>query len=140
VAAASTRDIDGIYTELRDEHRQVMELVARLSGHRELAGLAPLLEELHEILIRHFSHEQFPGGLYESMGAYGPQHHDEIKVLVRDHCLILSTVSALLERVRSAGPADESRLLEEVGELIAQIEDHERIEHALAEKLTGRSE
>ncbi len=44
-------------------------------------GLAPLLEELHTPLIKHFSHEQFPGGLYECMGAYRSRYHDELMAL-----------------------------------------------------------
>lgn len=135
MAAAATRDITAIHAELGNEHRRVMALVERLRAHRELAGLVPLLSELHEVLVHHFSHEQFPGGLYECMGAYGVEHHEDIKVLVREHCLILSAVRSLLERARLAEPGAEGPLLVEAGELVEQIEGHERREHALAEKL-----
>ncbi len=124
-----------VYDELKDEHRDLEVLVGRVTGLDGIIGLAPLLEELHTSLIKHFSHEQFPGGLYECMGAYGSRYHDELKVLVRDHCTILSAVRGLLERTRTADRQDEPALLAEVTEVLAHLHDHERREHALADKL-----
>ena len=73
---------ESVYDELTEEHRELMSLVERIRDHHGTVGLGPLLEELHTMLIKHFSHEQFPGGLYECMGAYGSRYHDELKVLV----------------------------------------------------------
>ena len=126
--------------ELAEEHRELMVLVERVRDLRSIIGLAPLLEELHSSLIEHFSHEQFPGGLYECMGAYGSHYHDELKVLVRDHCVILSAVRGLLERTRTADGKDEPALLAEVAEVLAHLHDHERREHALADKLIALAE
>ena len=129
-----------VYDELVEEHRDLTVLVGRVSGLHSVIGLAPLLDELHTSLIKHFSHEQFPGGLYECMGAYGSRYHDELKLLVRDHCTILSAVRGLLERTRTTDRQDEPALLAEVAEVLAHLHDHERREHALADKLMALAE
>ncbi len=129
-----------VYNELAAEHRELMVLVERIRGFRSIIGLAPVLEELHTSLIKHFSHEQFPGGMYECMGAYGSRYHDELKVLVRDHCVILSAVRGLLEHTRIAERTDEPALLAEVAGVLADLHDHERREHALADKLMAQAE
>lgn len=122
---------------LADEHRELMALVDRIRGHRSLVGLGALLEELHTVLIKHFSHEQFPGGLYECMGARGSRYHRDLEVLIEDHCRILSSVRGMLERTKMSVAADESVLLEELDKVLAQLIDHERREHALADKLVS---
>jgi hypothetical protein len=131
---------DQVYGELAAEHEELMALASQLAGHRRLIGLTPILERLHELLIRHFSHEQFPGGLYERMGAYGPEHHEQLKVLVEDHCVILSGVGAMLERSRAADEKQEATLLDELAELLAHLRRHEQREHALADKLQKSAE
>lgn len=138
----STPTIEQVYREYAEEHRELMELAGRVRELRGVVGLAPLLEKLHASLIKHFSHEQFPGGLYECMGAYGSDHHEELKILVQEHCVILSAVRGLLERARIAGGRDEPAVLHDVTEVLARLRDHEYREHALAEKLmeSGRSE
>jgi len=128
-----------VYDELTEEHRELMSLVDRIRGHRGVLGLGPILEQLHTMLIRHFSHEQFPGGLYECMGAYGSRYHDELKILVEDHCTILSSVRGVVERTRTPQPRDEATLLADVGEILQRLNDHERREHALADKLMSLS-
>lgn len=135
-----TRTFEQVYAELEQEHRELMALVERIRRIRGTIGLVPLLEELHTLLIRHFSREQFPGGLYECMGAYGSHHHEELKVLVRDHCNILSAVRGLLERMRAADPRDEKARLDALGDVLDQLHDHEHREHALADKLMEESE
>jgi hypothetical protein len=124
-----------VYDELAEEHRELMSLVERIRGHRGVMGLGPILEKLHTMLIKHFSHEQFPGGLYECMGAYGSRHHDELKVLVEDHCTILSSVRGLVERTRTPQARDETALLADVADVLQRLNDHEQREHALADKL-----
>lgn len=112
-----------------------MALVERLERHRGLADLSALLEELHELLVDHFAHEQFPGGLYESLGAFDSSHHEELRTLVREHCELLSRTRGVLERSRAAAAADAVALLREVSAVIAQLREHEQREHALARKL-----
>lgn len=127
--------IEQTYKALGDEHRQIMQLVERLEQHRTLVHLVPLLEELHELLINHFAHEQFPGGLYESLGAYGSAYHNELRVLVNEHCVILSSMRGVLERARVASEAQEARILADVATVIGKLHEHEHKEHALAQKL-----
>ena len=134
---AVDRSLENVLSQLANEHRELMALVERIRRHRALAGLVPLLEALHAILISHFSHEQFPGGLYERMGAHGSHHHGVLESLIEDHCRILSSVRGLLERVRMADAADAPALLAEVDRVIEQLDDHEHREHALAERLVA---
>jgi hypothetical protein len=134
-----TVTFEQVYSQLEQEHRELMALVERVRALGSTIGLTPLLEELHTSLIKHFSREQFPGGLYECMGAYGSRYHDELKALVRDHCTILSAVRGLLERSRSADGSDDPALLGEVAEVLAQLNDHERREHDLADKLMAQA-
>ena len=129
-----------VYGELVDEHRELMSLTRRVRDHRSVIGLAPLLDRLHTLLIKHFSHEQFPGGLYERMGAHGSRYHDELKVLVEDHCTILSSVRGLLERTRVADEHDEAALLRDAADVLRHLDEHEHREHALADKLMGLSQ
>ena len=124
-----------VYGQLEQEHRELMMLVEKVRALGSTIGLTPLLEELHTSLIKHFSREQFPGGLYECMGAYGSHYHADLKVLVNDHCVILSAVRGVLEHARAANAHDEPALLAEVAEVLARLLDHEQREHALAEKL-----
>lgn len=130
---------ESVYGELAEEHRELMSLVERIRTHRGVIGLGPMLEELHTMLIRHFSHEQFPGGLYECMGAYGSGYHDELKILVEDHCTILSSVRGLVERTRGHGIQDEAKLLADLDDVLQRLHDHEHREHALADKLMALS-
>lgn len=126
---------DEVYEELATEHKELMSLVAEIDAFEHAVGLSPVLERLHELLIRHFSHEQFPGGLYERMGAYGSAYHAELKALIEDHCILLSGVRALFERAKATGTADESTLMSDLAEFIAHLRRHEQREHELAEKL-----
>jgi len=128
-----------VYAELELEHRELMALVEQIHELDSAIGLTPLLEKLHMALIKHFSREQFPGGLYECMGAYGPHCHEELKTLVRDHCVILSAVRGLLERSRIIDTQTEPAVLVEVAEVLTLLHDHEQREHALADKLRART-
>ena len=128
------------YAELASEHEHLMALVDRIRRHAEARDPTPLLEQLHESLIEHFSHEQFPGGLYECMGAYDPAHHAELEVLIGEHCTILSNARGLLERSRAAPPAGDPELRDGIGELVDMLYDHEHREHRLASRLLGRAD
>lgn len=123
------------HAELSEEHRALMSLLERLKRPEHRTELEPLLEELHTTLINHFAHEQFPGGLYESMGAYGSVHHGELRVLINEHCVILSAVRGLLEKARMAGVGANAELRDGVAGVVTQLEEHEHREHSLADKL-----
>jgi malate synthase len=131
----SSPTLEQVYGEYAQDHRELMELIAQVRARRGIVSLIPLLEKLHGLLIRHFSQEQFPGGLYECMGAYGTRHHEELKILVREHCVILSAMRGLLDRTLVAGAQDEPAVLNEVDEVLADLCDHERREYILADKI-----
>jgi len=86
-------------------------------------------------LIKHFAHEQFPGGLYESLGAYGPEYHDDLRVLVNEHCWILSSVRGVLERARLANEDNAADILRDVASIVQRLHEHEHKERELAEKV-----
>lgn len=124
-----------VYKELATEHKELMSLVAKVEAFRSAAGIQPLLEQLHELLIRHFSHEQFPEGLYERMGAYGPKWHPKLRVLIRDHCVILSGIRAMSERANQPGADEDPSFIGDLAKVIAHLRRHEQREHELAERL-----
>jgi len=130
-----SRSLDEIHAELADEHREIMGLVSRLEAGCSARELPGLLKILHDRLVDHFAHEQFPGGLYEAMGFFEPAYHEDLKVLVREHCSLLSGARALVERSRAIAPRDWPALLEEVAALAGALHAHEHREHRLVEKL-----
>lgn len=123
------------YRALAAEHEELILLLERLGNIRDGLDLSAPLEELHVLLARHFAHEQFPGGLYESLGAYGQEHRELVGELIREHCMLLSTASGLLDRSRKTGWDPD--LLNAVHQLIDALHGHERNEHRLAEELLG---
>ena len=123
------------HTDLVDEHRALRGLLGRLRELQDPAGLAALLDELHGKLKTHIEHEEFPGGLYESMGALGPRHAHEVRQLVDQHFQFLAKVRSLADEVRGArAPVDERILKDAVG-LVEQIHAHEAVETRLAEQI-----
>ena len=110
-----------------------MGLVSRIQATRSKSLLPELLKSLHDLLVDHFAHEQFPGGLYESMGANQPEHHETLKVLVREHCEILSAARGLVEHA-SQRPVDDE-LHNEIAQVLRMLREHESREHALAQAI-----
>lgn len=118
-----------------------MTLVETLKRAPPPAVLVRRLDELHRLLVNHFAHEQFPGGLYETMGAFGSRWHEDLRGLIQDHCHILSEARAILERARKSTPAERNELQVDVNALIERLAEHERKEHRLAERLqTGSTD
>ena len=131
--ATSFEDVHG---ELADEHREIMGLVDSIRAERQVGALPRMLEELHRLLIDHFAHEQFPGGLYERMGARASANEELLKELVREHCTILSDVRGLLERSQLVIDADaEGAFLSQVQSTTQTLLDHEQKEHRLVERV-----
>jgi hypothetical protein len=129
------RTLDEIHAELAGEHREIMGLVARLESGCSARELPGVLKTLHDSLVDHFAREQFPGGLYEALGACEPAYHEDLRVLVREHCSLLSSARGLLERSHHVAPRDWPGLLEDVAALAAALHAHEHREHRLVEKL-----
>ena len=123
------------HSDLIDEHRTLRRLLGQLREVKEPAGLAALLDELHGKLRMHIEHEEFPGGLYESMGVLGPRHAHEVRELVDDHFRFLSKVRSLADEVRRAEAPVAARILDEAAGLADQIHSHEAVEQRLAEQI-----
>ena len=133
--AATEAKLRAAHLALAEEHAQIISLLEILKHTPDPALLVRRLEGLHTLLINHFAREQFPGGLYESMGALGSRWHDDLRGLIQDHCLILSESRALLEHARKASPAARKDLQADVNALVEQLLKHERKEHRLAKRL-----
>ena len=139
-AAQARETFRHAHAAMAEEHEQIMALLDVLQNAPDPSRLVRRLEELHTLLINHFAHEQFPGGLYESMGAFGSRWHEHLRELIRDHCLILSEARAVLERARVSTPHTQDALQAAVIALIKQLSTHERKEHHLAERLRSSTE
>ena len=129
------RSFSDVRAELADEHRQIMSLVARIESAPAEEELPRLLKSLHDTLVDHFAHEQFPGGLYECMGANRPEHHDTLRFLVQEHCALLSDARALVEHARAAGTGAGAALKQETDRLLRKLRQHETREHELARSI-----
>ena len=140
-AAAKTQEkFRHAHAALAEEHAQIMALLDVLKDAPDPSQLVRRLEELHTLLVNHFAREQFPGGLYESMGAFGSCWHEDLRELIRDHCLILSEARGVLERARKSTPETQDALRANVIALVEQLSEHERKEHRLAERLQSNAE
>lgn len=134
-AKATQAKFRAAHAALAEEHVQIMSLLELLKHAPGTDLLVRRLEQLHTLLVNHFAREQFPGGLYESMGAFGSRWHEDLRGLIRDHCLILSEARGILERARKTTPAARCDLQNDVNALVEQLSEHERKEHRLAERL-----
>jgi len=126
------------YDALAEEHDQLLALLERLEAIRDVMDLRRPLEELHGLLVKHFAHEQFPGGLYDSMGAFGSTHDDLLRELIGEHCMLLSFARELLEQSSRNRKQDRAAMPGGVARLIQRLKSHERKEHRLAEMLVNR--
>ena len=120
--------------ELREEHAQIMALVKTIEEGKDVAAISGQLETLHEVLLKHFAHEEYPKGLYDVMGACTAEHRDELRVLVDQHFSILSNLRGLVERSR--GDAAPETVLTEARALAESLREHETLEHKLAAELS----
>jgi len=125
------------HAALAADHREILELLDRLQLIRDGLDLVRPLEQLHNLLVRHFAHEQFPGGLYESMGAFQPEYHALLRRLIAEHCSLLATVGSILQKAR--GSDADNALLDEVAQLVSALHRHERREHELVRRLLTKS-
>lgn len=124
--------------DLTEEHRHIHDLVTRLqeAGSREAA--VPVLDELHGVLVRHFAHEQYPGGFYETLGACTPVYRDDLRVLIDQHFVIISAVEGLRQRARRAVDAEWPALRTESLAIVDELGAHEARERDLVSRLLRR--
>ena len=121
--------------QLDQEHRELFDHLREVLSAHSTVELAPRLQQLYADLLRHFTHEQAPGGFYSNLEAFNAQFGPETKILIDDHRQILSSLRRLIEQTES----DESDTLVALGSGVAalakQIRRHERKEHRFATRL-----
>ena len=123
------------HAALEEEHRSLRGLVGRLREVQDAVALVALLDDLHGKLKAHFEREEFPGGLYESMGALGPQHAAQVGELVDQHFRFLSSLRSLAAAAREATAAATAPLLTDAAAFAERLRAHEAAEHRLAEEI-----
>jgi hypothetical protein len=122
--------------ELATEHQGLHALVQKLRPAREApVDSAGLLDELHTSLASHFARETYPGGLYERMGACTVEHLEDLRLLVHEHFVIISSTRALKDGAHAAAGPDPA-FDEDLSELIDRLAAHELREHTLVVKLS----
>lgn len=134
------RQFDHAHAALAEEHKQIMALLNLLESDPDPGKLVHRLEQLHNTLVDHFAREQFPGGLYESMGAFGSRWHGDLRELISEHCTILSQARGLLDEARRLPPNERGGLQPDVIALVHQLTSHEEKEHRLANLLQRSAE
>ena len=131
VATGSREELRAVYRQLAGEHGHILEMLSGLRSGPAPGELQDLLESLHAALMAHFAHETYPDGFYQRMGACGPEHADELRVLVDEHFRMLASLWSIKERVR-LGQTDVDADIDDFARL---LERHERKEHELVERL-----
>lgn len=136
---ATDTHVKEVSAEIAGEHHRVLALVKRVREAQELDALVPLLDELHDLLMNHFAHEQYPGGFYDAIGAKGPDHAETVSDLIEDHNEMLSRLRNLVERARARGPSATEGMREEALAVVDRLQVHEEKEHKLAQEVLGSS-
>ncbi|HEY3359523.1 MAG TPA: hemerythrin domain-containing protein [Polyangia bacterium] len=130
--------LDKARHDLDDEHQQLRRIVGRMREARDTATLAAALDELHPRLKEHFAHEEFPNGLYHSMGALARDHAAEVRELVDEHFQLLSAVRGLADEARRHQGGGPEGLLRNAGAIADRLRAHEEKELKLADTLHHR--
>ena len=132
---SSISRLETIYEDLEQEHKRVMQLLARLRDNVGKTKLVPLLDELRTLLIGHFAREQRPGGFYDTLGELADSRRDELQALIDEHATIVSHLNETLDHVKSLSVVDETELLNRVSKLLEQLDGHEEKEHLFAAEI-----
>ncbi len=123
--------------ELSGEHRDIEALAGQLASAAAREA-TPLLDRLHDLLLRHFAHEEYPGGFYDALGACAPAVRDDLRVLVDQHFLIVSKLQSLRERARRPDEAAHPSFAADMAGLSALLARHERHEMEMVHRLATR--
>ena len=103
---------------LHDEHRHIQQLVQVIQseffqgdpcrvGHDVRARLPERLSELADVLQHHFAEEE-AGGCIEEAVSRLPSLSTQARELEHEHTVLLSSLTQLVDRVRSTGLRDSS--------------------------------
>ncbi len=120
---------------LATDHGRVDELVGRLRSASELAALVTVLEELGEVLVAHFAHEDSPGGIYEVMGVASPALRTPLGDLVGEHYTLLTEIRSLAARGREILQQSHEDLHAQAHDLADRLAAHEAKEDGMARTL-----
>ena len=126
--------IEQAETQLRDEHKGIHVAAAELMTIKDAPTLVDRLNNLHALLRNHFAHEEFPGGLYDLMGACSLQFRQEVRELIGEHYEVLSTVLSLSKRLQLEGQDGVSDAIQDVAAVVDIVRGHEKREHEMVAK------
>ena len=124
-----------IQEQLEQEHRELFDHLREVVSARSTVEMAPRLQQLYADLLRHFTHEQAPGGFYSNLEAFNADFGPETKMLIDDHRQILASLRRLIEQTGSHEPDTLATLGPGVTALARHIRRHERKEHRFATRL-----
>ncbi len=79
------------------EHRQILELVARLESGPLFSELAETLSVLSALLVTHFASEEAAGGLFDKLAAAQPNSSSRVEQLRTQHRRLSAKVAELAE-------------------------------------------
>ncbi len=122
---------------MSEDHRRVDELVAQLRSATDLASLVKALEQLGEVLVTHFAHEESPGGIYEVMGVASPELRTPLGDLVGEHYSLLIDIRSLATRGREILERSHVDLYSEARSLADRLQAHEGKEDVMAGTVAG---
>ena len=116
------------------DHAELVGFVGRVKSAPDKASRVDALECLAEFLGSHFAREERDDGVFGILAARGES--DPVDDLLREHRAVLEEVRALVRNAREG--LDPRQLGERAAKLADQLAEHERREHALAERELGR--
>jgi hypothetical protein len=118
---------------LHEDHQGLHGLFTEFEAAPDRANLEPMLGQLHQRLKAHFNREQFPGGFYDRLGLVNHTFAQRVGDLVDEHYRLLSRVKSLHQTVQG-GTAEIPQVNDDIRQVLAQLRQHEAIEHQLAQE------
>jgi len=114
-----------------EEHRQLGELLRALTHTHDLARTAALLDELRELLSRHFAGEEGDDGLHEVVGEGASHRLTNIQQLFDEHRLLLARLDEVRAEAGAALAGPVRRVHDGITWLAETLRRHEKQEEAL---------
>lgn len=121
----------GRHQEYFDDHRALQVVLGRMEATTDIRLMIPLLEELHRLLLGHFSREEGPEGFEGIIEESAPHQLGKLKELMAEHKTFLKSVNSIKDSAQECldGPmADVFRL---VNDLCDRLHEHEAQETRL---------
>lgn len=115
--------------QVEEEHESLKEMFGHIEDARDLPALRPLLEDLEDLLVRHFALEEGQGGLFESIVMAKPRFLSRVEEIKAEHRVLLADLQILLGRVRSKSPPEAT--LRDARHFALRMQDHEHRETEL---------